>query len=161
MSVEERLERLERQNQWMRRLGAVVVALVVAVFLMGQGKKKELPDLEVRSLTVKDKDGNVRARLWTSGPQGAAGLLLMAKDGRARAGFSTTADGSTTLQIMDKTVNTTRVMLYLLNGSPVVSFFDKDGKPRVVLDFFRAGGSPSLTFYDATGKVILWQAPKK
>ena len=33
MSVEERLERLERQNMWMRRLGAVGVALVAAVFL--------------------------------------------------------------------------------------------------------------------------------
>ena len=57
MSVEERLEHLERRVQWMRRLGAVGVALVAAVFLMGQGKEKELPDLEVRSLTVKDEDG--------------------------------------------------------------------------------------------------------
>ena len=37
MSVEERLERLERQNKWMRRLGAVGVAFVAVVFLMGQG----------------------------------------------------------------------------------------------------------------------------
>ena len=66
MSVEERLERLERQNKWMRRLGAVGVALVAVVFLMGQGKAKELPDLEVRSLTVRDKDGKAHIELRTS-----------------------------------------------------------------------------------------------
>ena len=31
MSTEERLERLERQNRWMRRLGAVGVARVFSV----------------------------------------------------------------------------------------------------------------------------------
>ena len=63
MSVEERLEQLERKVRWMRRTGAVGVALVAAVFLMGQGKEKELPDLEVRSLTVVDEAMNKRASL--------------------------------------------------------------------------------------------------
>ena len=57
MTVEQRLEKLERQNKWMRRIASVAVALVAAVFLMAQGKEKELPDLEVRKLTVKGKDG--------------------------------------------------------------------------------------------------------
>ena len=63
MSVEERLERLERQNKWMRRLGAVGVALVAAVFLMGQEKEKEpkLADvIEAHSLVLRDKRGNKR-----------------------------------------------------------------------------------------------------
>ena len=59
MTIEQRLERLERQNRWMKRGGAVAVALVAAVFLMGQAKPKELPDLEVRSLTLKDNAGRV------------------------------------------------------------------------------------------------------
>jgi len=56
MTTEQRLERLERENRWMRRIGAVGVA-VAAVFLIGQGKEKELPDLEGRSLSVVDTNG--------------------------------------------------------------------------------------------------------
>ena len=47
MRVEQRLERLERQNKWMRRIGTVAVALVAAVFLMGQGKEKPRAGLGV------------------------------------------------------------------------------------------------------------------
>jgi hypothetical protein len=114
MTTEQRLARLEREIRWMRRIGAVCLAVVAAVFLMGQDKAKELPDLEVRSLTVKDKDGKVRA------------------------GFATTADGSTLLSIMDKkTGSGTRAMLDTWtwpDGSPILGLFDKDGKPRVMLD---------------------------
>ncbi len=44
MTLEQRLERLERENRWMRRIGAVAVAVAAAVFLIGQGKAKELGD---------------------------------------------------------------------------------------------------------------------
>ena len=64
MTTEQRLERLERENRWMRRMGAVGVTVAAAVFLIGQGKDKELPDLVVRSLTVKDSNGRSRARLF-------------------------------------------------------------------------------------------------
>ena len=40
MTTEQRLERLERQNRWMRRIGAVAVAVAAAVFLIGQGKTR-------------------------------------------------------------------------------------------------------------------------
>ena len=79
MSVEERLEQLERKVRWMRRLGAVGVALVAVVVLMGQGKEKELPDLEVRSLTVKDNEGNERLRATVTGD--AVSLTLTSKTG--------------------------------------------------------------------------------
>ena len=38
MTTEQRLERLERENRWMRRIGAVGVAVAATVFLIGQGK---------------------------------------------------------------------------------------------------------------------------
>jgi len=162
MTTEQRLERLEREIRWMRRIGAVSVALAAAVFLIGQGKDKELPDLVVRSLTVKDKDGIVRAQVKTGGPTDPVGLYLMAKDGKVRAGYGTTADGSTLLSCLDKKAGgKTRVMLgNWLDGSPYLHLFDKNGKPRVLLDFFGADGSPSLQFIDANGNVI-WQAPPK
>ncbi|MHC5052644.1 MAG: hypothetical protein ACYTGK_18790, partial [Planctomycetota bacterium] len=79
MTTKQRLERLERESRWMRRVGAVAVAVAATVFLIGQGKDKQLPDLEVRSLTVKDKDGKVRVLLGVA-PDGSAGLRFM-KDG--------------------------------------------------------------------------------
>ena len=100
MTTEQRLERLERENRRMRRIGAVAVAVAAAVFLVGQGKSKELPDLEARSLTIKDEGGNVRAKLTTAGA--AAGLALMAKDGKVRVNLYTTAGGSTYLRFFDK-----------------------------------------------------------
>jgi len=41
MTTEQRLERLERENRWTRRIGTVGVAVVAALFLIGQGKDKE------------------------------------------------------------------------------------------------------------------------
>jgi hypothetical protein len=49
MTTEQRLERLERENRWMRRTGAVCLAVVAAVLLMGQGEKK-LEDLKFDEL---------------------------------------------------------------------------------------------------------------
>ena len=52
MTVEQRVEKLERQNKWMRRMGAVAVALVAVVFLMGQGKDGQRT-LECERLIIK------------------------------------------------------------------------------------------------------------
>ncbi|MHC4670534.1 MAG: hypothetical protein ACYTFD_19290, partial [Planctomycetota bacterium] len=96
MTTEQRLERLERENRWMRRIGAVCLALVAAVFLMGQEKAKELPDLEVGSLKVKDKDGKVRVFLRPEG-RGSPALTLLDRDGQRRAVLSVHPDGSPAL----------------------------------------------------------------
>ena len=126
MSVEERLEQLERQNKWMRRLGAMGVALVVAVFLMGQGKKEELPDLAVRSLVVKDKAGNPRISFGTF-PDGKPHLAVRDTDGKIR------------------------LTITLRNDSPLLLFSGKDGTQRVLLTT-EPGGTSSLEFIDPRAK---------
>ncbi|MHC4136999.1 MAG: hypothetical protein ACYS0K_18740, partial [Planctomycetota bacterium] len=63
MTTEQRLERQERENRWMRRIGMLAAAVAAAVLLAGQGKDEKLPDLEVQSLQVKDKDGRERIRI--------------------------------------------------------------------------------------------------
>ena len=57
MTTEQRLERLERKVRWMRRIGVVAVAVAAAVFLIGQGTDKELPDLKAKSLELIDESG--------------------------------------------------------------------------------------------------------
>ncbi len=61
MDLEQRLARLERANQRMKRIGTLVVVAAAAVLLSGAANGKALPDLEVGSLTLKDKDGKRRA----------------------------------------------------------------------------------------------------
>ena len=53
MSVEERLEKLEQQNRWMKRIGAVAGALVAAVVLMGQGKDAGRDEIETKTLIAR------------------------------------------------------------------------------------------------------------
>jgi hypothetical protein len=133
MTTEQRLERLERENRWMRRIGAVCLALVAAVFLMGQEKAKELPDLEVGSLKVKDKDGKVRVFLR---PEGRGALVLYDGNLKARATLGVALDGEAGLLL-----------------------YDGNLKARAMLGTAH-DGTPGLKLFDPKGKVI-WKAPKE
>jgi hypothetical protein len=101
MTLEQRLERLERQSRWMRRIGAVGLALVAAVFLMGQDKAKELPDLEVRSLKVRDKDWKVRAALEMHG-DGGVRLLMRDAKGVERVSLGVSEYGVAGVELADE-----------------------------------------------------------
>ena len=146
MTTEQRLERLERENRWMRRIGAVGVAVALgalaAALLVERGPAQthqpsqlgeEFPDLEVRSLTVKDEDGKARVCLATGG--GVALMTLLHKDGKSGVALTATP-----------------------LGAAAVNLIDKDGKPRATLGTL-ADGSPALRLLNAKGKVI-WKAPK-
>jgi len=62
MTMEKRLQRLERQNRWMKRLAAVMLAVVAASVLVAQ--KKPTPDtLEAKRFILRDDDGRGRAAL--------------------------------------------------------------------------------------------------
>ncbi len=88
MDLEQRVAQLERGNRRMKRIGALVLAVAAVVLLSGQAKGKDLPDLEVGSLTLKDWEGKTRAALSTGG------LVLRDKDGKPRAHLGVVADGA-------------------------------------------------------------------
>ena len=79
-----------------------MLLVAAAVVLSGQAKGKDLQHLEVRSLTLKDKDGKTRAYLGTGAD--APGLLLLDRDGKK--------------------------LLVDADGSPFLALYDKDEKPR-------------------------------
>jgi hypothetical protein len=58
MTTEQRLEKLERQNRWMNRIGAVGVAIAIAVAGVFLVLAMTRGDIVVRSLTVVDPFGN-------------------------------------------------------------------------------------------------------
>ena len=154
MTLEQRLERLERQSRWMRRGGALALAVEATVILVGQGAEEDLRDLEARSLTLKDSDGRERLRI---GPEFAEhGLRFMDATGETRARFYLQLDG------------TPQVFLYNAQGKEGIAFSVKD-RPRLAL--LHAGvdrlslkvgsdGSPGLYLFDAERKTT-WQAPSK
>ena len=82
MDLEQRLARLERGNRWMKRIGALVLVVAAAALLSEMADGKALPDLEVESLALKDKDGKTRAQLAMV--DGTPSLALFDKAGETR-----------------------------------------------------------------------------
>ncbi len=174
MDLEQRLVRLERANRRMKRIGALVLMVAAAVVLSGAANGKDLPDLEVGSLTLKDKDGKPRAALGASA-DGAVGLLLSDKAGKTRAHLVVGVDGSPVLALYDKD-GKVRASLYVgvassgpgwpQTGSPGLDLYDKDGQTRATLGVSMVDRllAPvrtewTLTLFDAKG-VVLWQEPR-
>jgi hypothetical protein len=145
MTLEQRLDRLERENRWMRRIGAVGVAVAAAVFLIGQGNGP--PDLVVRSLKVVDKDGKVCIELVTTAA-GSPILRLKDNSGKTRVAMVVPRDGLsyTGLYLRDKDGKLRVVLDGDLDGSLMLF---KDGKLRVKI----GGGVPFLKLQDENGKL--------
>jgi hypothetical protein len=161
MTTEQRLEKLERQNRWMRRIGAVAVAVAAAVFLIGQGKDEDLPDLEVRSLTVKDEEGRGRVFLG-SARDGSPLVQLVNKHSRPQVTLRMML-GSPLLVLSGKDGASAQLGIGPGNLLPFLSLRDNNRKPRAALGVHRAVGTEvttaDLTFRNPNGKVI-WKAPK-
>ncbi len=158
MTIEQRVAKLEKQNRWMKRVGELALAAVACVVLVGQGKAKELPDLEVRSLTVKSKGGKELAFLgadvgWT------ALLRFTSKDGRHQARLGTTLNGMPSLYLGDNAIRAQVSLGLTPKGSPGFAVRDKNGVNRLVLGVGR-DGSVFLKLLDAKGNVV-WRATPK
>lgn len=99
----ERLDRLERENHWLKRIGALAVVVISGVFMMGQALPKNRI-VEAEKFVLKDTGGKVRAILGAASPYTKApfaelialpatrlegyGLHLYGADGRYRSGFA-------------------------------------------------------------------------
>ncbi len=146
MDLEQRFARLERSNRRMKRIGALVLMVAAAVVLSGAANGKDLPDLEVGSLTLKDKDGKVRAQLG-EGADGSGQLRLYDKNGKRRAMLSALADG-TGVHLSNKAGTPRASLAVLADGSSGLVLSDKDGKTGAAL---RARPA-QLRLYDKAGK---------
>jgi hypothetical protein len=73
-SLCERVERLERQNRWMNRVGVVAILPVAVLLVSGQVKVDTKKIVEANEFVLKDTNGAIRARL-------GMGLVFPLKDG--------------------------------------------------------------------------------
>ncbi|MFQ5961286.1 MAG: hypothetical protein ACE5MG_07800 [Candidatus Methylomirabilales bacterium] len=129
-----KLERLERENRQLKRAGAVALAGIVALVLMGQTTSGEVAKVvEAKEFVLRDAKGDMRAVL-ALGPDGSVGLGLSDATGTARAWLSLGPQ-----------------------GSPSFALFDRAARPRATLRLW-PDGVPRLALNDQKGNVI-WSAP--
>jgi len=63
-NIVHRLDRLERENRRLKRIGALVLVGIAAVVLMGQAKPSKVPKvIEAQEFVLKDSNGGVRGVL--------------------------------------------------------------------------------------------------
>jgi hypothetical protein len=79
-SIRERLEKLERQNRWLKRTGLAVLLLTAAVLLMGQARPSHT--VTATKFVLLDSQGRTRAILQTDST--GATLTFLDSMGRKR-----------------------------------------------------------------------------
>src|SRR6266852_6409059 len=75
-SLSKRVERLERQNRWMKRMGAVAILCAVVLLVSGQASVDTKKTVEANEFVLRDTNGVVRAKL-------GMGLVFPLKNGPA------------------------------------------------------------------------------
>ena len=124
-----RIEKVERQNRWLKYLGLSALMLVAAVMLSGQAS----PDnnlLEARRFTLRAETGEVRAELgMTSSLPGGKGPCLTLYDEKKNK----------------------RAVLSVMEYGPDLVFYDAHGEERAKLVV--ADGGPRMVLRGTGGKI--------
>jgi hypothetical protein len=156
MTLEQRITRLERQLRWLKRLGALAIAVGAVVVLVGQGFGEEPRTLEATALYLKDRVGKVRAsfRLKRNGnPE----LLMLDEDQSPRITLVVRPDQAPALNLLGKKGRASVVMTSTVGGSHFLSFADKVGSTRIRLGT-ASDTMPYLHVFDMANNVI-WKGP--
>ena len=155
MDIEQRVERLERENRRLKLAGAAVVAVLLAVALVGAVMPQEI--IEARGFRVTDENGELRAEMGTDR------ISYYDENGNTRAtmtdaGIAYYDAGRPETPVGDRIVR--GVIIYDEAGKPRavlapdrIAYYDENGKTRISM------GADGIFYIDAEGNVI-WQAPR-
>ena len=154
-SVVTRLEKVERQNWWMKVGGIMVLLITGAGLLMGQAMPRATT-IEAQAFVVRDAAGKQRASLHLS-PEGGAALSFFDPAGVGRAALRVDRDGSPDLTLLDQAAKVRAVVRVEQAGLPGLVFFDQAGKARATL-YVVSDGSAVLQLSEKDEKVF-WRAP--
>src|SRR5260370_23796006 len=80
-SLVSRVEKLERENRWLKRLGFVAFILAAGLISMGQARTNRV--LEANKFLLRDASGQVRAELETT-DESSPSLVLFDAQGTNR-----------------------------------------------------------------------------
>lgn len=128
MTIEDRLNKLERSCHRNRWISISLAALMLLIAGLGATQDKTVSHLVLDKLIIQDDRG------------------------RKRIVFGTDTDGSTSMEFMDMNGRRRIAVGTLANGQANVRHFDSYGKPRISAGTLRSGSAPTL-YIDANGKV--------
>jgi hypothetical protein len=168
--LRERLDRIERQNRWLKVVALLMAAGLSLFALLGAAGNMQTPkSIEAEQFLLRGADGTVVAKLgqFEAGP----GLALMDTTGEVRAGIIVTdagpsislfdADGQRRLELRND-AETARVSVYDRKGTlrsvfgmngedhPYFIIRDAEARNRAVLGSTET--ETGLVFYDLAGK---------
>jgi hypothetical protein len=171
MDLEQRVEKLERENRRLKLAGGAVVAVLLAVGLVGAVMPQEIPEvIEARQFRVIDANGTERVLMIAEGigyydengkersQMHAEGIAYYDENGENRGRM--TAEG---IGYFDENGQNRSQM-----HAGGISYFDENGNGRAQLGRAKivapsTGAETTypaaVILYDAEGKVI-WQAPQ-
>jgi len=139
-----RLEKVEKQNQGLRRAVATMAVLGVAVLVIGAAQPKDRT-VEAEAFILLDADGQQRAKLVA--PSGYPGLILYDQNGTPRMRLSVVEGPS--LSLYDRNGNL-RSKLWLQDDEPILFLYDSDGRNQLGIGVVKE--EPGLLLFDKNGK---------
>jgi hypothetical protein len=125
-AIAKRLEKLERQNRWMRGIAGLAFVVATAVVLMGGQSQSK--DSQPNNVVLRDDKGNERAWLGM-GREGPA-LRFCGEDGKER------------------------LWLGVAKSTPGLVLYDEQGNRRAALSASKIG--VNLVFYDGKNTPTAW-----
>lgn len=165
----ERVNRLERQNRWLKIGAAVIAVAVLAVVLMGQApgeKVLEADTVKAKEFRVVDDAGKVWATL-DARIDGMPILALYDAAGERRVELVRYPDGTVGLELDDATGERRAELSMYAHGGPGLKLYNAAGKIRAVFGsdtIVHPTGAMikcpegTVTLFNPDGDVI-WQAP--
>ena len=129
-----RLERLERENRRIKRIGVCALFGAVVLIVMGQARPSNVAKvIEAERFVVRGAAGSVSAVLGVN-PDGNMGLEIRDKSGKAGVALGM---GS--------------------SGNPALRLDGQDGKTGIALGV-RSDNTPAMELYNKEGKTV-WATP--
>jgi hypothetical protein len=158
LALVQRVDHLEHENQWWKRLASITLALLCIIVLLGAAaskKAKSPTELRGQRFVLVDKAEQGRAEL-TMMPDNQPGLMLTDEAGKPRLLLTLSKFGEPMLSFADAS-GTRRMVLSLDLYGTMLRFADDAGNSRAVL-MVPSEGEPELAFLGKDDKP-LWRAP--
>jgi len=163
-ALAERLDRLEVENRWLKRIGGGAIVVLLATIAMGMSAARTPRRATAEKFVLNDANGRPRATLGL-GSDGAPALSLLDPQGNEQVLLRAANDGSSTLQYFENRALRTAVSnltdigasVQLFNRSPRSSaemFMSEDGSSGIAFHRERRGVGMNVR-NDGTSKVSL------
>ena len=149
MTIEERMEFLERTIRRWRRIACTMAVLVVAAIGIGAAQMNE-DELMLRKLVIQDEEGHDRIELDTFG--GTARIRHYDTNGKPRIDSGTSMDGNASITHYDTNGKPRIDIGTLPDGNASIAHFDANGKTRII-NITSSDGQAGISHSDSNEKM--------